>query len=144
MNLLDKLLEKAGDQVEKHGAEWVGKAFDAAPQAIEKAPEELKPAIHGIVGALAIHREALSQVAPSTFAVVTSRLALGHEEDAKIVWLRDSAPFAERMAAREQANASTLKTAQDSAALWSAIKDASLDVLKVGGQVAIPLLLALL
>lgn len=138
--ILDSILERAGEQ----SPEWLAKALARAPEAIERAPEDLRPALFAVAQALEAHRPTLERVAPATFAVVAARLAIGHEDEALVAWLCDLASFDDRLAARAAANAETLKAARDSAAFWSALKTAAREILRAGGQVAIPFLLALI
>lgn len=123
---------------------WVEKAANRIPELRDKADPALRDR-YGPVGEVLIQNKTkIKGMLPALFAAVTCRIAMGHYDDAKALWLREHATFAQRMAERDAASQATRDEAMATADAFEQLAQVSREVVRVGGQVAIPLLFSVI
>lgn len=139
MALLDNLLEKAKEKVTD--PTWVEKAVESGKKQTDKLGAA-KPVADAALDEMLANKDKLSKVSGVTFTAIVSSLALGRVDEAKLLYLRQSASFDELMGALDAASDATRKAQKEREEAWAAVKEVALDILKKAGSAAIPLLLA--
>lgn len=144
MSLLDKILDKSLDKGKDLASDpaWVEKAVASGKKQAGQLGD-LKPIADAALDELLANKDKIARVSGAAFVGIVSHLALGKDEDAKLLYLRSGkASFDELMGALDKASDATraAKKAHDEA--WDEVKSVALSILKMAGQIAIPLLLA--
>jgi hypothetical protein len=142
--LLQDLVSKASDKVGTNLGKWTDAALARRDATISALPAETQPIANAVADLIADKKDVIVGTSREGIVALTSRLALGQVDEAKLIWLRDSASFDERVAARDAASAANRDRVKRDEESWQATKDFGLAVLKAAGQAAIPVLLALI
>lgn len=141
MTVLAGLLAKAGELA----PEWAARGVDIVRDRAASAPPAVRSGLVAMGNVLTARKAELVDVAPAAVAFVAASLALGADENAvRLAWIRATATPDERDDARNEARAATVKAADDTARMWHTIKTVAQELLRVGGQAALPMLIALI
>lgn len=142
-SLIDKLIDKGADTIGE--GNWLDKLGD---QGRKKLIPQLDPGLQGAAGQgidrLVVSKGAIGTMSRTTFLKVTSYLGMGMEDEARLTYLRERATFDERQAALKKASGVAYDANLASEQAWKETKAAILDVLKILGQAALPIILAAL
>jgi hypothetical protein len=141
-NLLRKLAEKAESTITEP---WVHGHVLRVRERLDSLHEEARgPADAGLAVLLARSDE-LAEIGRYSFTAVVNDLALGLEDDARAWWLEiQGASFDDRDRMLDEAGAAAVAAKRRRKAEWETVRSIALEVLKVAGQVALPILLAAL
>lgn len=139
MALIDKLLDRAADEVKD--PRWVERAVRQGKNQ-SAALGDFKPVADAALDELLVHKDAVAEVSGATFVGIVSYLALGKDNEAKMLYLRTDASFGELMGALDQASETTRAEKKAREESWQKVKAVGQKILKKAGQAAIPLLLA--
>lgn len=124
---------------------WVGSlAAKGKTQVVPGLPLALQGAAGQSLDRIASGKGALGAIASGDFLKITSYLSLGMEDQARLTYLRSRASHDERQSALKAAMGAAYDADKARAAAWAEVRVIALDVLKLMGQAAIPLLLAAL
>lgn len=139
---LSKGLEKGAEEVSD--PKWVEKLVKRGHEEVGRLPISLQP--QATKGLQELEKEKASIVTGTgaAFAVVVHYVSLGKIDDAKRLWLRTKATFAEREAADNAASAATRQGVADRAAEWEKVKDMAEKWIRILGPIALSFLLAAL
>lgn len=142
-SIFDKLVDKgvsvASKELEK--GKWVESAVSAAKKQTDSLGEA-KPAVDAALDTMLANKDVLGHVSSTAFVAIVGHLALGQEDQARLLYLAKDASFDEMMAALDQSDAAARKAKADKDAAWAATKKVALEVLVAAGKAALPLLLA--
>jgi hypothetical protein len=147
MALLDNIIDKGVSlgAAKLADGSWVDSlAKRGASEVLPKLPPGLQVAGKQAIDRIAESKASLGVVSSGTFIKVTSYLGLGMEDEARLTFLRERAGHDERQAALKKATGASYDAGVATRAAWDEMKAVALDVLKMLGQAAIPLLLAAL
>lgn len=143
-SLLDDLAARAAPLVETQTAKWTSYLVDAlTTKLLPQVPSALQGAVAAAVQALKDNEALLAGTTAHGFTALVSHLALGQEDQARMVWLSSSADFDAEMKALDDAFAATRADAEAKAKQWATVKGIALSILEAGGKAAVPLLLTL-
>lgn len=141
-SLLGKLVERAREKVGDE--DWVARAVESGRRELDELPVETRYAAEAALEVLERRKADLAHVSQAAFVAVAARVALGQDDEAHVEWVLHDGSFAERIAARETAAGEVIAEEDARREAWARIRSVALEVLRVAGQVAIPLLLAAL
>jgi hypothetical protein len=139
-SVLDGLAARAGEKI--GDGKWVDSVVSSAKKELVKLPSDVQPLASAALDKMAANKDSIAGVSQFGFTAIVSRMALGQDDAARMIYLRDSASVAERLAALDDASADTVKerAARDEA--WETTKSVAKEMLMALGKAAIPLLLA--
>ncbi len=132
------------DSVEKQVGSWVGKGVDKARKdLLPRLPDQYRKGADEVLKHVETHKDLAGRVSAIGFAQIVSYTGLGMLDEAERVWLRETATATEIDAALSGAAKASHKTFQEKAAAWAETKKFALDLLKIGGPIALQILLAM-
>ena len=135
-----RLAASADGQIDK----WADKGVEALSTRIAPTlPPEAAGVANAVAGVLSSDPDTLHQVSHAGFTALTSALAVGAEDEAYLIFLRETATDDQRQDALLGAMRNSLDAKAERDANWAKTKKLALDVLAAAGKAAIPLLLAM-
>lgn len=147
LDKFDKIISKGVEKGSEKIAEgsWVDSlAARGKAEIVPALPEGMRDSAEKSIAKIAGSKNAIGTVSASAFTQVTSYLALGMEQEARLVYLRERASHDERQSAIKKAMGVAYDASVARAEAWDEVKATALYVLKTMGQAALPLLLAAL
>lgn len=142
-SIVQNLLERATENLSSH--DWTADLVERGRGQLHSLePGVARDAGKRVLDVLEKRSDDVREITAAGFASVATRLALGQDDEARLDWLEHRATPEERMSALDDAISATINRKKSDDEAWGRIKDVALQVLKVGGQIAVPLLLAAL
>jgi hypothetical protein len=145
MSFFDKLPATLAAQADKRVDKWVDQGVESLrSKVLPKLPTEAAGVANAVMGVLDGGKDTLHEISHGSFAAITSYIAVGSEDEAYLLFLRERATHEERQNALLGAMRASVdaKAARDE--MWAKVKKLALDVLAAAGKAAIPLLLAMI
>lgn len=140
MSILSDLASRTDAKIGE--GEWVARVVAAGRKETERLPSGLRPAALAALAQLEADKAVVGRIGASAFVAIVSRLALGQEDEARVIFLRDEATFDQRMAAMDAASQATVQEKRRREEAWDSAKQVAQRILSAAGKIAVPLLLA--
>lgn len=142
--ILESLAGKAKPLVQSTTEKWTGKLADQiATRLVPGLPSELQGSASDLIAKLREDAPLIGGATVYGFAAMTSHLALGEEDQARLVWLSTAATIDDEMSELDSAFVATRTDAAAKAQAWNNVRQVALDFLEIAETKALPILLSM-